>query len=415
MPDELRHRSQWAIVAAAALLGSGILLVFRPGVVLSADEPAGTPGQAARADPTAFRPTKEEWATLKTETVANRVFHPSAVAEGNIAVDDDLTTPVFSPYSGRVVKLMVKLGDPVEQGTPLAAVEATEIVQTQNDVITAVANLKTARAQLTMAQTTEQRQHELYNAKGGALKDWQQSQTDRAAAQNNVRSGEVALAAARNRFRILGKSEAELRAVETAPNGAIDPVAIVRAPIAGVVTQRQVGLGQNIESVTAGAANPIFTIGNLSTVWMVADLREADVPRVKLGQPVEVSVDALPDRVFNAKLSWIGPGIDANTHRLAVRAEVENPDGVLKPQMFARFRILTGAATAAPAVPDSAIVYDGDAARAWVAEPDGGLKMHELRLGQVSGHAVEVLSGIAAGDTVVTAGALFIDRAAKGD
>ena len=122
------------------------------------------------------------------------------MTEGSIAIDDDLTTPVFSPYSGRVIKLIAKLGDHVEPGAPLFEIQASEFVQAQNDLITALANLQTARSQFAQAQTNEKRARDLYLAQGGALKDWQQAQTDLIAAQNTVRSDEIALAAVRNRL-----------------------------------------------------------------------------------------------------------------------------------------------------------------------------------------------------------------------
>src|SRR6202035_4968661 len=144
-------------------------------------------------------------------------------------------------------------------------------------------------------------------------------------------SAEIALAAVRNRLRILGKNDKEIAAIESAPTQRMDPVATVPAPIAGTVIQRQVGLGQNIQSVAAGASTPVYTIGDLSTVWLIANLREADAGLTRIGQPLEVRVLAYPDRVFKAKISWVAPAIDANTHRLPVRADVENTDGALTP------------------------------------------------------------------------------------
>src|SRR5207248_7484142 len=108
---------------------------------------------------------------------------------------------------------IAKLGDRVERGAPLFAVEATEFVQYANDLISAVGGYRTARSQLAQSEINEKRAHELYLAKGGALKDWQQSQTDLAAAQNTLRSADIALAAVRNRLRLLGKSDAEIAAL----------------------------------------------------------------------------------------------------------------------------------------------------------------------------------------------------------
>jgi cobalt-zinc-cadmium efflux system membrane fusion protein len=402
-------------VAMAAVLVVATAVGFFCATGWRAQGAANDPSAPAAPQSGVFRPTKEEWAGLHVERVASRVFRPEEIAEGNIAVDDDLTTPVFSPYSGRVTRVIAKLGDRVEKGAPLLAIEATELAQGQNDLVTAVSNLKTAKAQLALAQNVEKRQHELYQANGGALKDWQQAQADLTAAQNNLRANEAALAAVRNRLRILGKSDAELAALEAAPGDRMDASALVRAPVDGIVTQRQVGLGQNIQSVSAGASGSVFTIGDLSMVWMVANVREADAPRMRLGLPVEVSVPAYPDRIFAATVSWIAAGIDPNTRRLPVRADVENRDGALKPMMFARFRIVTGDAKETPAVPASAVIYEGDTARVWVA-PDGGtLVARDIRTGQTSDGTVQVLSGLAAGEAVVTGGAIFIDRAAQGE
>ncbi len=188
------------------------------------------------------------------------------------------------------------------------------------------------------------------------------------------------------------------------------------APIAGTVVQRQIGLGQNIVSASAGAANPVFMIGDLSKVWLVAYAREEDAPSLHKGDPVEVSVLAFPGRVFNARLAYVAPSIDPNTHRLLVRAEVENPHHELKPEMFARFRIITGEDAAAPGVPESAVVYEGDTAHVWLADPaTKTLAIRPIKAGRDHDGMIEVASGLKAGDSVVTNGAVFIDRAVAGD
>jgi cobalt-zinc-cadmium efflux system membrane fusion protein len=406
-----RSFSRWrqlAIVApSVALVVLGFVIV--PKLVKPI---ANESMEATKAPPGTFRPTEAQWAGFKIEPVRLVSFRPEQVTEGNIAIDDDLTTPVFSPFSGRVIKLIAKLGDRVEPGDPLFEIQASEFLQAQNDLITALANLQTARSQLAQAQTNEKRTHELYLAQGGALKDWQQAQTDLVSAQNTVRSDETALHAVRNRLRILGKDDKEIASLEAQPTQKLDSVTIVRAPIGGIVTQRQIGLGQFINSTAAGASNPVYTIGNLSTVWLIANVREVNAPLMQLGLPVEVHVLAFPGRTFKAKISWVAPSIDPNTHRLSVRADVENPDGELKPGMFASFSIITGEATTAPAVPQSAVVYEGDTARVWVAGEDGTIAARSVRVGQITDQMVEVLTGLSAGEKVVTSGALFIDRAA---
>ncbi len=402
--------------AAAALVGFAALSAWQGGVDAHPQPAQAQPAQAQPAATDAFRISDSQWAGLGMAKVGTRTFRTVTETDGNIAIDDDTTTPVFSPYSGRVTKVYASAGDVVAKGAPLCAVQASEFVQGQNDLIAAVSALATARAELTLAQTAEQRQHQLYEAKGGALKDWQQAQVDLATAQGAFRTAETTLAAARNRLRILGESDAQIARMERSPDiRAMTPTAVVTAPIGGTVVQRQVGVGQYITSASAGASSPVFAIGNLSTVWLVADVREADAPFVHVGDPVEVSVLAYPGRVFRARVSYVAPSIDPVTRRLTVRAEMGNRDGALKPQMFARFRIVTGGEAVAPAIPARAIIHEGETAHVWLARPDKSLALRQVRLGRSADGMVEVLAGLSPGDTVVTSGTLFIDRAAKGD
>ena len=405
-------KSQWvALVLFASAAVAATALMWEP----RADQPENARPTTSAAPPGTFRPTQEQWRGLKLEPVVVRGFVPEQVTEGTIAVDDDLTTPIFSHYSGRVIKVIAMLGDVVEPGAPLFVIHASEFVQAQNDLITALANLQSSRSQLRMAQTTEKRTHELYLAQGGALKDWQQAQTDLITAENTVRANEIALHAVRSRLRILGKTDQEIASLEAEPTQKLNPMAIVTAPVRGTITQRQIGLGQYINSEAAGAASPVFTISDLSTVYLIANVREVDTPLMHVGLPLEVHVLAYPGRVFKGKVSYVAPSIDPNTHRLPVRADVENPDGALKPRMFANFSIITGEASTAPAVPQEAIVYEGERARVWVAGDGDTLALREIRTGRTSDGLVEVLAGLSAGEKVVTSGTVFIDRAARAD
>jgi cobalt-zinc-cadmium efflux system membrane fusion protein len=241
------------------------------------------------------------------------------------------------------------------------------------------------------------------------LKDWQQSQADLAAAQ-------AGLAAARNRLKILGVSDQEIGALGGRPASAgFVKEAVVRAPISGVVTQRAIGEGQAIASVTNGGVNPAFVVSDLSRVWLVGALREVDATKARVGEVLEVRVLALPDQTFTAKVDFVSPTIDPVSRRVSVRAEIANPDGALKPEMFANFTLATDGTTSAVGVPEDAVIYEGDSARVWVAHPGHALELRQIRAGQVVGGVVQVISGLQPGDRVVTGGALFIDRAAQGD
>jgi cobalt-zinc-cadmium efflux system membrane fusion protein len=412
----LSGRTQMAILI---VVGAAIVLLFFVGpAVLELVKPktAEVAAPAAPADGS-FRPTASQWANLRIQPVKLTNFRTARETDGKIALDDDLTTPVFSPFSGRVAKLFAKAGDHVEAGAPLMAIEASEYVQGQNDLITAIAAQNTARAQLRLAQTSERRQHDLYLANAGALKDWQQSQVDLATAQGGLNGADIALGAVRNRLRILGKTDKEIAALESGGTAQrFNPSSVVVAPIAGTVTQRAVGLGQYIVNQSSGGSNAVFSIGDLSRVWLVANVREMDAPTVHLGDDVEVRVPAYPDRVFKAKVVFVAPSIDPTTHRLPVRAEIENADGALKPEMFAAFSIITGKEAAAPGVPASAIVYEGDKAHVFVADPAAKtIAIRPIEVGRSFDGLIEARAGLKAGEQVVTSGSLFIDRALQGD
>lgn len=413
-----RGLSTRAQVALLILAAAGIIVGFMFGpALLERLRPTRQASEAAPASAGAFTPTETQWANLKIVPIKLETFRTTQETDGKIAINDDLTTPVFSPYSGRVAKLFARAGDTIEAGAPLLAVEASEFVQGRNDLVTALNALNTARAQLRLTQTNERRQRELFAANAGAQKDWQQAQVDLATAQGGLNGAEIALGAVRNRLRILGRSDKEVADLEAGKDGQrFSPSSILTAPINGTVTQRQVGLGQYITAQSSGGSTAVFSIGDLSRVWLVANVREVDAPLVHVNDPVEVRVLAYPNRVFNANLVYIAPSMDPNTHRLPVRAEIDNADGALKPEMFATFSIITGKEAAAPAVPAVAIVYEGDKAHVFVANPTTKTVTNRaITVGRSNGDLVEAIEGLKAGESIVTSGALFIDRALQGE
>src|SRR5215468_3420639 len=369
------------------------------------------PDKPTRDADGAFRPSETQWASLRLAPVRQVSFRDERATDGKIAINDDTTTPVYSPFSGRVSRLIARPGDHVERGQPLFAIEASEFVQGHNDLVTAVAGVDKARSRLALAQQVEKRQRELLAVRGGAAKDLEQAQSDLIAAQGDMRAAEIGLAAVRNRLRILGRTDEEIDRLEKIDR--IGAETIVGAPIGGTIIQRKVGLGQYIQS---GATDPVFTVGNLSTVWLIANVRESDAPKMKLGAPVEVTVLAFPGRVFNAKLSYVAPALDPNTRRLPVRAEIQNPNRELLPEMFASFRIVSGESRMMPAVPQEAVVYEGAQARVWVARPEQkAVVTRPIEVGATTNGLVEVRKGLNVGETVVASGTLFIDRAAQRD
>src|SRR5271169_3485737 len=154
-----------------------------------------------------------------------------------------------------------------------------------------------------------------------SLREWQQAQADLTAAQNDLRSAETTFEAARNRLRILGKTDEEIAAFKE--TGRISAETPIYAPIGGTIVQRKVGPGQYIGS---GATDPVFVIGDLSTVWLVAYVRETEVSGMKIGQPVEFMTLAYPGVIYRGNIVYVAAILDATNRRLLVRATIQNPN-----------------------------------------------------------------------------------------
>ena len=386
-------RKQLQIVLLIALGAVGILFLGWGASRLSAAQPE-QPLVSAKATDNSLHLTPSQLSSLTVNTVGRLAFRTEELADGRIALNSDTATQVFSPYSGRVVRVIAGIGQHVKKGASLFSMEAAEFAQTQSDLLN-------ANTQLELARIAEERRHAAFDSKGGSLQDWQQAQADLAAAH-------TALDSVRNRLRIFGETDEQIASLERLKSPS--PVTNVTAPIDGVVTDRQVGPGQYLQ---AGNATPVYTVGDLATVWLVADVREVDAPLVEVGQEIEVRVLAFPGRIFAAKLTSVGSAVDPVTHRVPVRATIENADGKLKPQMFATFSIITSGESAALAVPEEAVVREGEAARVWVVQGANDLASREIRTGRINNGMVEVLDGLKPGDKVVTRGSLFIDRAAR--
>jgi membrane fusion protein, heavy metal efflux system len=356
------------------------------------------PAAGAATAPGTLRLSDAQRRSIGVERIGSALFHSQVKTDGRIVFNADQLTPVYSPYSGRVTRVIAPLGALLRQGQPLFELEAAEYAQGQSDLLA-------AHAQLKLALANEERRHASYDVHGASLQDWQQAQSELAAAQ-------AAAAAARNRLRILGQSEAQIDALlasGTRPQARVTAA----APLAGVVVDRQLGPGQYLQ---AGASSAVYTIADLSSLWLLASVREADAAAVHVGQPVTVYVTAMPEREFGTRVSYVAPTVDPATRRVVVHAIVDNAQGALKPEMLANAEIQTSDDVPSPAVPRQAVIYEGDRARVWVMMPtDHDVALRQIRLGRERDDRLEVLQGLEVGERVVTRGALFIDRAASGE
>ncbi|WP_442894733.1 efflux RND transporter periplasmic adaptor subunit [Bradyrhizobium sp. AZCC 1610] len=356
-----------------------------------------------------YTPSPAEWASLSIQPVNERGFRAEHITEGKIAIDEDRSTPVFSPYAGRVTRLLARPGDNVVRGQPLFVIEAADNIQAQNDFIAAMSAMNKAKSALDLAELQGQRAKDLYEGKAVPLKDYQQSQATLIQAQNDVRASQTALEAARNKLRILGLTDDDIATFQE--KGRINPETTIFAPISGTVVQRKIGPGQY---VNAGASDPVYVIGDLSTVWMTAFVRESDCANVAVGQDVTFNALALPGREMSARINYVATAIDPATRRLLVRATIDNRNGQLKPEMFANVTIYSASDHPSVGVPKQALIYEGDQVRIWVAHPDKTIELRQIKPGLTNGDLVEVVGNLKPGEQIVTKGALFIDRAASG-
>ena len=410
-PPAPRRGKLWlllALVAAAAAGGYYYWDQQRQAALAIPTSPAASQNEPLSQGE--FRLSDTEMRALRIEEMQARSFRAERVAEGRIAYNEDRSTPVFTPYNGRVVRTTARLGDTLAAGGTLFEIETTDLAGAANDLLSAADAANKARGTLDQARREEARQNSLFSARASSQRDVEQARVATAAAIADQRSAEATLAAARDKLRVLGRSAEQIAKIEQ--TRMVDAVVPVTAPMGGTVVQRRVGPGQWLST---GATDPVYTIADLSTVWLVAAVRELDAPLIKLGQSVEVSVGALPGRTFEARIATIGAGLDATTRRLTVRAEVQDPEHLLKPEMFATFRISVGEGQENVGVPVNAIIYRGAEASVWVALDGNRFILRRIKPGIRAGDMVEVTEGLKAGDRVVTGGALFIDRAARID
>lgn len=405
---QIFRRPRWAAGAVLVLLAGSALYGFVNWKTAKGGH-SEVSSQSRKGSLTRYFPSQAEWASLSIQPVVEKAFRAEHVTEGKIAIDEDRSTPVFSPYAGRVTRLLSRPGDMVAKGQSLFVIEAPDTVQAQNDFIAAMTAMNKAKSALALAEIQNKRASDLFEGKAVPLKDFQQAQATLIQAQNDMRSSQTALEASRNKLKILGLSDDDIASFQD--KGRINPETTIFAPIGGTVVQRKVGPGQYVNS---GASDPVYVIGDLSTVWLTAFVRESDAATVAVGQEISFNVLALPGRTLNARINYVATAIDPATRRLMVRATIDNKDRLLKPEMFANVTIYSPSDHPAVGVPKQALIYEADQVRVWVAHADKSIELRSIRPGLTNGDLVEVVGNLRPGEMIVTKGSLFIDRAASG-
>jgi membrane fusion protein, heavy metal efflux system len=299
------------------------------------------------------------------------------------------TTPVITQVSGPVSRIVVTPGQQVHRGEPLLYVASPDYSQL-------LANYLKARDAYALAEKGYLRAKDLYDHSAIAQRDLEVAESARAQAAAD-------LDAANQSLRILGISKPE--EVGTRQTGSELPVL---APIAGQAVERLVAPGQVIQA----GATQVFTISNMSSVWVLANLYQKDLPNVRLGDPVTITTDSYPGTAFHGKISYIAAALDPDTRTLQARIEVNNPHGELKKDMYVVCTVQSGTIRNALTVPDSAVLRDSqNEPFVYVVTQNNEFSRRMVALGQRSDNATQLTSGISPGDRVVGDGSLFLQFA----
>ncbi len=303
-----------------------------------------------------------------------------------IQADPTRVVRVYAPVSGRLLSVDVRPADFVQQGQVLATLASSDLAQAR-------AAYRQAQAEAQVKQQALERSRLLYENHVIALRDYQQAQAD-------AQSAAAALASARERLELLNAD----------PDSSSDQLS-VRAPRSGLVIDLSAAPGEFAKSLDN--ANPLCTIADLSSVWTVGDVYEKDVASIHVGDSAEVTVNAYPGETRRGRITAIGSALDTTTRTLKVRVVLANPGLRLKPDMFAMIRVVR-AARASVVVPEAAVLREGSSAYVYVQKSPGHFERRAVTLGHdTDRHQLEVIAGLAPGDTVVVEGAELL-RAAAG-
>jgi membrane fusion protein, heavy metal efflux system len=400
------HSSAAALVAIALLAaGAGATYLLMRGDGGAGGHAADTPSPT-RAQPrpaasagASNAPLSDVVVPLSQDAVERAGIVVAPVASGTSATEIRLPgvvepnayrQVVVTPLvAGRVTKVGPALGDRVRRGQTLAEIYSSALAEAQMRYVSAQAMLDAHDREL-------QRTQKLVEIGAASRQELEKIHAEHAAQTAAVQS-------ARSQLELLGVSASALD--NMASGRSVSAATNVPAPIDGVVTERGANVGLNVDPATK-----LFTVVDLSTVWVLADLYERDFSRIRVGSEAAVTTSARPDLTLRGRVSYIDPQVSADTRTAKVRIEVPNPGGELRLGMYADVVVAGAPGTSTPRVPRNAVQNVGDRTVVYLTnlkEP-GKFVEREVRLGQASGEQVDVVSGVQPGDIVVTEGSFFV-------
>ena len=350
------------------------------------------------ATPTDATPPGQVWLTsdqakeakLEIASAAERNVDGTLIASGRVTFDDLRVAHVFSPVTGRVSSIDAKLGQRVKKGQRLALIDSP-------DVGTAMSDVNKAQADQIAAEHDYQRKKDLFDQHAASTADLEQS-------EDNFRKARAELERARQKTYLLRSG-----------GGAVNGAFSLTSTIDGVVVMRNINPGIEVQGQYGGgnAAVELFTVGELDVVWVFADIYEADVARVRPGARVVVSSVTYKDKVFEGKVDWVSGVLDPATRTVKVRCTLPNPDGFLKPEMYATARIAVEERRAL-AIPQSAVTKMGDVNVVFAAlgDADGKARFERLPVTVDEGSSTDawavVERGLEPGQKVVANGTKYL-------
>ncbi len=378
-----------AVVVVAALLWTKFVL-FSSSVRPAPDREASA--MAAAEQPQSVDLSEKQAAALKVGQVESRDFAVFKTAVGTIDFNENMLVQVFSQYTGKIIKAFFNVGDDVKRGDALFTIDSPDLLQAELTLLATAGVLELQKR--TLARATS-----LLKGGGSAQKDVDQSTSDQQTAEGNFK-------AAKDAVRIFGKSDADIEQILA--DRKVDSTLVVPSPISGRIVTRNAAPGFLTQP---GATTAPFSIADLSTMWMNANVTESDAPAYRVGQDVEMTVPAYPDKVFKGHVTTVGSTIDPNTRRQLVRSQIDDPEHLLRSGMFASFVIRVGDPARSLAVPSNGVVREGDGTMTvWTTGDRRHFVKRTVKVGLQQDGWQQILQGLEPGETVVSDGAVFLSN-----
>jgi membrane fusion protein, heavy metal efflux system len=390
-----------AVTAAVLCFAAGAYSVSRiSGWLKSGLEAATGDAKAQESNLRVVQPTyatsvtlnDKQMASVKVDSVGEHDFPLQKTSVGSIDFNEELEVQVFTPYQGKILQTFAMVGDEVRKGQTLFTIDSP-------DLLNAEANLIAAAGVLELLDRNLVRLRRLYETRAVSQHDLDQGISDQQTAEGALRT-------ARDAVRIFGKTDAEIDMIVKERRA--DPTLIVPSPIAGRITARVAAPGLFVQPGNAPAP---FTVADISTMWMLANVAESDVPAFRLGQEVKVSVLAYPGKVFEGKIVTIDSMVDPNSHRMMMRSNIDDPNHELRSGMIANFVIRVGDPVRSVAVRLDGVVLEGDGTNTvWVTSDRRRFTQRTVKIGMQSGGFRQILEGLQSGELVASDGAVFLSN-----